>query len=347
MNIPVAMYLGRATGLVGALAMLAGCGEGAPQPPASPNAAMQAQTSRAAKPPSDLGIRPLRGASASWMDSRAAKGELLYVSDSSLDDVFAFTWPKLRLVGNVAGLHFPQGLCVDGAGNVWVTDTARSQLLEFAHGGIAPIKRLADPHQYPASCWVGPNGDLAVGNILSRLQGHGYGAGSLSIYKGAGGRPKVFADPDIVKLFFDAYDSQGNVFVDGQDSSGNFAIAKFDGKKFIPLTINGATVNAPGSVQVTGKYVDVEDQLGSAGNSVMYRTTLQGSTLTVDATAQLLNGMDCVGSFVYGRAGRRVVICPDQGSAPSINVYKYPAGGPPLIAFYRTVLSPNSAVISH
>ncbi len=346
MSMPVAMNLRRATGLFGALAMLAGCGEGAPQSPPLPDAAIGLQTSTAAKsaPGVDLSLR--RAVAASWMDSRAAKGALLYVSDSSLDDVFAFTWPKLRLVGNLSGLHFPQGLCVDGDANVWVTDTAKSQILEFPHGGVTPIKRLSDPHQYPASCSVSANGDLAVGNILSKQQRHGYGAGSLSIYKGAGGRPQIFPYSGIVKLYFDAYDSAGNVFIDGQNPSGNFAIAKFDGKKFIPLTVSGATINSPGSVQVTGAYVNVEDQLGANGNSVIYRTTPRGTTLTVDATAELVNGTDCVGSYIYGKVGRRVAICPDEGSAPSINVYKYPAGGPPIIAFYRTVFGPSSAVVS-
>lgn len=342
----VAPNLQGAIGLAGALATLAGCGEGAPQPPAVAVAPAQSQISTAAKSPRARVVRPERSGMASWMDSRAAKGALLYVSDSSLNDVFAFTWPKLRLVGNLSGLHFPQGLCVDAAANIYVTDTAKSQVLEYAHGAATPIKRLADPHQYPASCWVGANGDLAVGNILSKQKGHQYGAGSLSIYKGASGPPKTFSYLGIVKLFFDAYDAAGNVLVDGQDASGNFAIAKFDGKKFIPLTVSGATVNAPGSVQVTGAYVNVEDQLGASGNSIIYRTTLSGTTLTVDATAQLFNGTDCVGSYVYGKVGRRVAICPDEGSAPSINVYKYPAGGPPVIGYYRTVLSPSSAVVS-
>ncbi|MBV8725779.1 MAG: hypothetical protein JO078_01605 [Candidatus Eremiobacteraeota bacterium] len=346
MSIPVAPNLQRALGLAGALAALAGCGEGAPQPPAAVSLApIQSQISTAAKSPTGLAVRAERAATPSWMDSRAAKGALLYISDSSLNDVFAFTWPKLRLVGNLSGLHFPQGLCVDAGANVYVTDTARSQVLEYPHGSAKSIKRLADPHEYPASCWVAPNGDLAVGNILSR-QGHSYGAGSLSIYKGAAGRPKTFAYPGILKLFFDAYDAAGNVLIDGQDPSGNFAIAEFNGKKFIPLTVSGATINAPGSVQVTGPYVNVEDQLGASGNSVIYRTTLNGTVLTVNATAQLFNGMDCVGSYIYGKAGRRVAICPDQGSAPSINVYKYPAGGPPIVAFYRTVLGPSTAVVS-
>jgi hypothetical protein len=279
------------------------------------------------------------------MNAAAAKGALLYVSDSLLGDVFAFTWPKLRLIGNLSGLHFPQGECVDASGNIWIANTKRSEMVEFAHGGFKPIKTLPDRGQYPSSCSISASGDLAVTNILSKQKG-GYGSGSLSIYRAATGRPKIFADSSIVKVFFDGYDARGNVFIDGQDGSGAFAIAEFNGKSFVPLTVSGATINSPGAVQVTGAYVNVEDQLGSEGNSVMYQTKLHGTTLTVEATAQLQGGMDCVGSYIEGTAKRERLICPNGGSLPSINLYRYPAGGSPLRALYRYVYDPSGAVVS-
>lgn len=278
------------------------------------------------------------------MDARAAKGALLYVSDSTLNDVFAFTWPNLRLIGNLSGLSLPQGECVDASGNIWIANTTKSDVLEFAHGAIKPSKTLADPGEYPAGCAVSPSGDLAVTNIVAK-KGKRYGSGSISIYKAAGGYPQVFLDPTFSRVFFDGYDSRGNLFLDGQDTVGNFAIAEFDGKAFTPLVVSGATINFPGTVQVTGAHVNVEDQLGPNGYSVMYRTTLSGTTLTVDATAALLDGRDCIQSYVYGKAGRQKVICPDAGT-PGVEVYKYPAGGDAIGAIYRYVFSPAGAVVS-
>jgi hypothetical protein len=93
--------------------------------------------------------------------------------------------------------------------------------------------------------------------------------------------------------------------------------------------------------------MSVEDQGPSGGNSVIYRTKRHGSTLTVDATAQLLGAADCIGSYIYSEGERQRAICPNGVlSAPSINVYKYPAGGSPIDTLDRNVLAPNSAVVS-
>lgn len=323
--------------------VLAACSRGAAPPIAMPNSAIELQNISSARIPVNFSLPSDRRKS--WMSAGAAKGALLYVSDSLLGDVFAFTWPKMRLIGNLSGLHFPQGECVDTNGNIWIANTKRAEMVEFAHGGVKPIKTLSDRGQYPCSCSISANGDLAVTNILSKQKG-GYGSGSLSIYRAASGRPKIFADTGIVKVFFDGYDSRGNVFIDGQDGSGAFSIAEFNGKSFVALTVSGATINSPGAIQVTGTRVNVEDQLGSEGNSVMYQTKLQGTTLTVDATAQLDDGTDCVGSWIDGVRARQRLICPNGGSPPSINVYRYPAGGSPLTALYRYVYDPSGAVIS-
>jgi hypothetical protein len=334
---PFAAKLGRAPGVFGALALLAGCG-----PPSMPTQVnLPSIFSSAATPPRSIAGSQRR---TSWIDGHV-QGPLLYVSDSTLDVVFVFRWPALHLIGNLSGLRTPQGLCVDRSGDIWVANTKRSEMLEFARGSTKLIKTLPDRGQYPVGCALSANGDLAVTNIVS-LAGHKqYGPGSLSIYKDAGGSPKVFEDSAMLKVYFDGYDSRGDLFVDGQDGSGAFAMAEFDGEKFTALTLSGATVNFPGAVVVTGSYVNVEDQLGSDGNSIMYRTTQSGTTLTVDATAQLLDGMDCVGSAIYGTGKERRLICPDAGT-PSVNVYDYPAGGAPIKELQDDVYSPNSAAIS-
>lgn len=273
------------------------------------------------------------------------KGPLLYVSDSELDVVFVFTWPALQLIGNLRGFNAPQGECVDRSGDVWIANTKKSEMLEYPHGSVKLLKTLPDPGEYPVGCALAPNGDLAVTNIVSVTGHKQYGAGSLSIYKKASGKPKMFQDSSLLKVYFDGYDAGGNLFLDGENNSEAFAMAEFNGKTFTALTLSGATINFPGAVQVTGSAVNVEDQLGSAGNSIEYQTTQSGTTLTVDATAQLLNSVDCVGSFIYGTGKKQRLICPD-GGAPSVNVYQYPAGGSPLKTVDQDVYSPNSAVIS-
>ncbi len=340
---PFAANLGRALGPVGAVALLAGCGGAATSIPTQVNSPLNSERdlSSAAIPPRFVAGSERR---TSWMSSHT-KGPLLYVSDSTLDVVFVLTWPTLRLVGNLSGLRSPQGECLDRSDNIWIANTKKSEMLEFARGSPKLIKTLPDPGQYPVACAVDAKGDLAVTNIVSRA-GHGqYGPGGLSIYKGASGRPKMFRDSAIIRVYFGGYDGRGNLFFDGQDGSGSFAMAEFDGKTFTPLAVRGATINFPGAVAVTGSHVNVEDQLGSNGNSIMYQTTQSGTTLRVDATAQLVNGMDCVGSYIYGKGKAQRLICPDAGT-PSVNVYDYPAGGEPVKTFLQNVYSPNSAVVS-
>jgi hypothetical protein len=327
-----------------ALAALAACGGGSPpfaSPISSNTQQTQLQSISLARVPPRVVASERR---ASWMDARARGGSLAYISDSGVNAVLAFTWPKLRIVGTLSGLDYPQGLCADKSGNVYVTNTQKFDVLAFAHGSVKEVKRLADPGEYPVGCAFDASGDLAVTNIVSKL-GSGYGTGSISIYKGAAGSPKVVSDSNFARVFFDGYDVKGNLFFDGQDANANFAIAMFDGKKFTALTVSGATINSPGAVQVVGSHVNVEDQLGTNGYSVMYQTTLKGTTLTVDATAPLLDGLDCVQSFITGPAKREQLICPDSAS-PAIEVYKYPTGGNATDALYRYVVSPTGAVIS-
>lgn len=292
-----------------------------------------------AKHPADSSVRP--DLHKSWMEPNV-KGALLYIADAGVGDVFVYSWPALRLIGNLSGFKVPQDVCVDAAGNVWIVNTARSQLLEYARGGLKPIATLDDPGQYPVGCSIDETtGNLAVTNIISRQ----YGPGSLSIYKAAQGSPKVFSDPTFEKMYFDGYDDEGNLFVDGINDNGLFTIARFDGKKFQPLTISGATLNAPGAVVVKGSKIDVEDQTGASGSSVMYETMLKGTTLTVVATAEFTDSVDCVGTYIAGKAKHQQAICPDGGT-PSIYVYDYPAGGNPTKSVLTGLTEPEGAAIT-
>jgi hypothetical protein len=324
-------------GVLVAAAVLVACTSG-PQRFA-PSGAASVPDILVAKHPASVSLRPdLRK---SWMEPNV-KGALLYIADAGVSDVFVYSWPALHLIGNLSGFKVPQDVCVDAAGNVWIVNTARSQLLEYARGGLKPIATLDDPGRYPVGCSIDETtGDLAVTNIISRK----YGPGSLSIYKAAQGSPIVFSDPAFEKMYFDGYDGEGNLFVDGINDNGLFTIAKFDGKKFQPLTVSGATLNAPGAVEVKGSKIDVEDQVGSSGYSVMYETTLKGTTLTVVATAEFADSVDCVGTYVAGNAKHQQAICPDAGT-PSIYVYDYPAGGYPTKSILTGLTEPEGAAIT-
>lgn len=339
----------RATGALSVLtaaAILAACANSGSQYAPTSSIVRQSDSARlqvlraeisTAKIPPNLILRPDRGAS--WMSAQAAASTaLLYLSDGNSNDVYIYSWPNLTLVGTLTGFNLPQGMCVDKAGNVWITSTLASQIFEYAHGGTTPINTLDDPGEYPLGCWVNPrNGDLAVSNISTTNSG----PGSIAIYKGATGSPAIYSDPHFKRVFFLAYDSYGNLFVDGYNSSQVFQMAKFKRKVFTPITISGAKINFPGGVFTKGLKLSVGDQSGSHGNSIVYQITDTG---TVTGTTQLLNTLDCIQYYIYGKTSTQKIISPNAVSPTDDNIYKYPAGGNPIKTISGLSLPIGSAV---
>lgn len=290
----------------------------------------------AARSSAGFSVRPDRGTS--WMSPKVnSSTALLYVSDGNLNGIYVYSWPGLAPVGKLTGFNLPQGMCVDKAANIWIANTRASQISEYAHGGTSPIATLDDPGQYPLGCSVNPrNGDLAVSNISTS----GSGPGSLAIYKGAAGNPIIYSDSAFYRVFFLAYDANGNLFVDGYNSSQVFQMAKFRLKKFTPITISGATIHFPGGVFTKGLKLSVGDQIGSQGNSIVYQITDTG---TVTGTTQLLGTQDCIQYFIYGTR-RQKIVSPNAVSPTSVQIYKYPAGGNPVKTINGPSLPIGSAV---
>lgn len=149
----------RALGALGFVAVLAGCsGYGTTlQPGAAPPNASAASHGPAAR---------------SWMLPEAKNNDLLYVSDLLAQVVYIYTYRGHKLVGTLTGFFNPEGLCVDKAGDVYVTnDTSEGvhQITEYAHGATTPLRTLNDPQGRANGCSVDPKtGDLAVANFWDR-----------------------------------------------------------------------------------------------------------------------------------------------------------------------------------
>ncbi|HXM06192.1 MAG TPA: hypothetical protein VN936_01950 [Candidatus Acidoferrum sp.] len=82
----------------------------------------------------------------SWIDPAAKAGPLLYVTAKQQVDIYA--WPTLGRAGVLKGLQNASGACEDGSGNVWIAETYKQTLSEYAHGGTVPIATLHDPASY-------------------------------------------------------------------------------------------------------------------------------------------------------------------------------------------------------
>jgi hypothetical protein len=308
---------------VAGLTFLAACGGGTVLSPA---------VSRDASPES------VRG----WMDPAAKSETLIYISDAvpGVGTVYVFSIPALKLVGELTGLVQPLGECTDPSGDVWIVDYSTSVIYEYAHGAAKPKATLKDVRRRPYSCAVDPkSGDLAVADVF----GPGYGPGGLSIYRRARGRPRFYVSASLHECYFDAYDANGNVYVDGLTRlyGGVFAIARFDGKRFTKLKLN-RSVGYPGGVTVVGSQVDVGDQTYDA--NVVYRFAFTGADGRLVGTTPLTGASDV---RQYAILGKELVAGNGSYQSASGLVFSYPSGGSPKKTFgVGTFQVPLGAAVS-
>src|SRR5579863_582795 len=268
----------------------------------------------------------------SWMSPEANKSDLLYLDDQT-GNVYVYSYPKGELMGTLTGLPDPQGECVDRKGDVFFTTFGGEEILEYAHGGTSPINTLSNPGEYMEGCSVDKKtGDLAVIDFEPTTGG---GGASVAIFANASGSPTILSDANLYLGYQIGYDSKGNIFVDGVDSSRNFEFAELPkgSSSFTEITLDVA-ITTPGGVQWDGKYVTV----GDAKNGNIYQT--DGAGGTVEGTTSL---SDSDGIFQYFIDGKRVV-GPNAYSA-NAGIWKYPKGGSPTVTL-TGLTDPFGAAVS-
>lgn len=284
-----------------------------------------------------------------WMLRGASRGDLLYVSDLFDDVVWVYSYPRVRLVGELS-ITTPTGMCADAKGDVWIPNADGHQIFEYAHGGTAPIGMHTLPFEVTYACAINAiNGDLAVVNYC--LQNAGYvctdrgGAGSIMIYKKSKRLPERYRDfPHIFTMYFGAYDAAGNLFVDGVSDADAFSLAELPhgADKMKNLTVD-RTIYYPGGVQWDGTHLDVGDQqAGDKLTSSIHQIQVTGNQASVVSTT-ILGGSFQVGGFWLD--GASVIGADFRARSSDVRVWEYPTGGKTK----RTIggfLYPFSVVIS-
>jgi hypothetical protein len=284
------------------LGMLAGCNgigsqmpsvasNGVPQgalgPQSTSLAAMIALTTREHIIPS---VHPNAGKP--WMDPDAKNVQyLLYTSDEATGTVNVYAHRSSgHLVGQLTGFQFPYGECLDAASDVYIADFGARDIVEYAHGGTTPINTIHDRYGFPVGCSVDPTtGDLAVANF----EGVGKTCmGGIVIYKDAAGKGKLYQDKDLNYYWPPGYDPNGNLFVEGRrkENRGDAGIAEIvaGSKKLITLSLSGAKIAYPGSMQWDGQYVTATDQaLHGSHVTGIYRLTISGTQATAVSSTEL------------------------------------------------------------
>ena len=234
-----------------------------------------------------------------------------------------FDYPKsTQMIGQIQGAG-GQG-CTNaqfgyGKGIIWNAgrnSASGSYLItEYQVPSNKVIKSLPLNYQNTSSCAMNTSGDLAVGVLCSDSCGP---AGQLLIFKNATGKPTVYKTP-LDREYFDGYDSSGNLFADGQDSSYNFMLVELPKGSSKAVTIKTSnSPSFPGSVQWDGTYLTVFDQ----NTADVYQYTVSGTTATLKGTVSLSGTGDCAQTWIV----KGLIYCGDAGNDVG-EAYNYPAGG--------------------
>lgn len=255
----------------------------------------------------------------SWMSPDAKKSDLIYISDSSTYDVYAYSYPAGKLVGTLTGQNNPAGLCTDKKGDVFVTQLyGGGHIVEYAHGGTTQLESLSDPGYEPGACSVDPKtGNLAVANIVSDY----FTEGDLMIFPNASGSPTSYQPPGSGSWFSVntiGYDDKSNVYFAGSCNSAFCAGTLPSGSSGAENVSLSMSPTNCGTVQWDGKYMTFDDQT----DGTVYRYTFSGTTGTEVSSTTLTGSSAVDGSWISGK----IIVAPQQNSADLL-VYKYPKGG--------------------
>ncbi|MGB9650931.1 MAG: hypothetical protein WCB01_03930 [Candidatus Cybelea sp.] len=293
-------------------------------------------TSVAVRPP----VAIHRDARKSWISPDVNRTpRLFFVSDSGTNDVEIFTLPDFVPKGTITGFSEPQGMCSGTGGTVWVANTGTNQVMQPSHTGKL-LNTIDDAFGYPVGCAVNAaNGDLAVLNIFDFS-----GAGGAFVYSCPSCTPTELTIPDSYYYYYGAYDPNGDLFVDGANSSQSSTFGEIPSGSttghLITVKTSGGKIHSPAIVQwyKPGNYLVATGQVCNTKDAnCLDWVKISGSKGTIIGQTDLENPS---GGPICGRltvvldprneknvVGVNVNTC---GSGSSLDRWLYPAGGVPI-----------------
>jgi NHL repeat len=258
---------------------------------------------------------------------------LIAFSDSDADAVFILGSGGASYAVLTAGLSEPQGLAFDERGTLYVANTNDSQVLVYPKPYTNSSLTLSDSGQYPAGVAVASDGTVGVTNIISTSDG----PGSVSIYASGATSPcATVKSGALARVYFDAFDKAGNLYVDGTGADGRFVVGEVTGecaaKSIARLSIRNNIVSPGGVAVLENGAIALGDQANRNGTPSVYtyEPPSGGSLGSPTKTTMLKAAYDAV-DFAFDRVDRNLWIA-DAG-ADDFAKYLYPAGGLPTGAY--------------
>jgi hypothetical protein len=246
------------------------------------------------------------------LDPKTPGAEAVSDAENEVVDIFNTAGKQ---TAQLTGLSEPQGLGSDSKGNLYVANTGTSQVLVYTAFKGSP-KSYSTSGYYPAGVAVDSKGNIGVTEICNTAS---CGQGGISFI--VKGKIHTLTSSAITRVYFGGFDSKGNFFADGENSSG-YAVVEVKGgatgKSITPLS--GFSFEFPGGVNVEKNGdICVGDQEGPI---TCY--SLKGTTLSPKSTTSLSPESDAVG-WTFNSTEKDVWDA-DAGLDQS-NEYKFPAGG--------------------
>jgi hypothetical protein len=229
----------------------------------------------------------------SWMDGKGISKHTYYISDWATDDVFVYTYPQGKLVGQLTGFQKPYGQCADSRADIWIANFGGSTIVAYAHGGTSPFATLTT-NGAAIGCAVAPKGDLAVADF-STLSG----PGNIQVFVNASGTPTNYSNSSCYYLWPPGYDKQGNLYVEAENASGTPVVCELPagGTALAPVAFN-RTITSPGSTMWDGKFIAFTDQDDTDTQTTgIYRATTEAGGLKFRSSTRYYD--TCDGSSDY------------------------------------------------
>jgi hypothetical protein len=288
-----------------------------------------------------LGQGSAAGHNRGFMESPDAKTKVLYISSFGTEAVVDVLSMSGVLVGQITeGLVEPEGLFVDGTGNLWVANF--SNVLVYPHGSLTPTATLEDPVGYPTDVTVCPNGTAYVADLYDVSSGGS--SASIQVYPPGNTTPSgSLTFPNDIRNPVLTCDAAGNVFVGISTSQyvGNSRVIEFPLGQQAGAKDLGIALQYPGGIK--------PDNAGNLlVNDVGAQTMTEYSEAGAPTGISFATG-DAILGIALSRDGNKILGANPAG--PSGTTWSFPAGkqersytccsriGPPLqdvfgVAFY-------------
>jgi hypothetical protein len=181
-----------------------------------------------------------------WLSPRAAAGkDLVYVgilnSGSGAVNIYSTQGQAQQPIGVITnGVNSPEGLAVDHAGNLYVTNPPSNTVTVYPPGQTSPSAMYSNGVSTPYGVAVGADGTVYIAN---QTGGPG-GVGSVTEYPKGSMNPSQTITQAGLFAFADALDRAGNLYVSWFDAS-TFAISVY---KYAPNSTTGTNLNLPAGI---------------------------------------------------------------------------------------------------